>query len=94
MWHIHPDWRVEALEGTTARLRHLDGTSAVILASEPLTHVTDGGLGEYAPEYGRIERGICLRCAATAILPFSILTVIPADGGVETARKLASSVQR
>lgn len=94
MWHIHPDWRLEALEGTTALLRHQDGAGAVIHASEPLARVTDRGLDAYAPEYGRIERGICLRCAVADTLPFSLVTVIPAEGGVEAARRLASSVQR
>jgi hypothetical protein len=93
MWHIHPSWRIESLDGSTVRLRHDDGAAAVILASAPLRQVTDGRLDEYAPEYGRIEKAVCLECAVEATVPFSITTVIPADGTVETARRLASTVQ-
>ena len=54
MWHIHPSWRIETLEGATVRLRHADGAAAVILAAAPLREGTDGRLDEYAPEYGRL----------------------------------------
>jgi hypothetical protein len=93
MWHVHPSWRLEELDGSTARFRHLDGTPAAILASVPLHQVTDGGLNEFAPEYGRVEEAVCLECVVDAAAPFSLVTVIPADGLVETARELASTVQ-
>jgi uncharacterized heparinase superfamily protein len=93
MWHIHPSWRIETLEGATVRLRHADGAAAVILASAPLREVTDARLAEYAPEYGRVEKAVCLECTVEGTVPFSITTVIPADGTVETARQLASTVQ-
>jgi hypothetical protein len=93
MWHIHPAWQVEAVDGGVARLRHLDGTAAIIYASAPLQQVRTGGLDEYSPEYGRIDRGVCLRCTLAGTVPFSLTTTIPADGSIDTARKLASSVQ-
>ena len=92
-WHFHPYWRVDHLEEHGAVLRHLDGAAAAILASAPLRVVTAGGLDEYAPEYGRIEKGVCLECAVRGTAPFSVTTVIPADGEMESARRLASSVQ-
>ena len=93
MWHIHPDWRLETVSGGIALLRHLDGTAALIHASAPLHRVTTGGLDEYSPEYGRIDRGLCLECTLDGTAPFALTTVIPADGSIETARELASSVQ-
>ena len=93
MWHIHPAWRLDAIEGDAAILRHLDDVEALIHASAPLTAVTAHGLDEYSPEYGRIEKGVCLECALTGPLPFALTTVIPADGRRETAGRLASTVQ-
>jgi hypothetical protein len=93
MWHIHPDWRIEAVDDGIARLRHLDGTAAVIHASAPLHQVTTGGLDEYSPEYGRIDRGVCLRCTLQGTAPFALTTVIPADGSLDLASRLASSMQ-
>ena len=94
MWHIHPDWQLERLEELTARLRHLDGTTAIIHSADPLVRGIGNGMEEYAPEYGRIERAVCLVCGVTGHVPFSLLTVIPVDGRIDTARELASSVQR
>ena len=92
LWHFHPDWSLAGLDGNRALLQHVDGTHLTFVASTNLRLVTEGGLDEYAPEYGRIEKSVCLESAHTAAAPFSIAAFIPADGTRETALALASTV--
>lgn len=92
MWHFHPDWRLVGTDGTRAMLEHADGTRCAFMSSVPLRAAPSPGLGEYAPEYGRIVQALCLCGTISAPAPVSILTVIPADGSLETARDLALSV--
>ena len=93
MWHFHPAWSLIRIQDTHAILQHLDGTRVVFMSSAPLHRATTDGLDEYAPEYGRIEKAVCLEATVSAVAPVSIVTVIPADGTETTAHDLASSVQ-
>ena len=92
MWHFHPDWSLEATSAGRAQLRHVDGTSFVVLCSSPLQPASGEGLDEYAPEYGRVEKILCLETTCLAVVPFAIVTIIPADGTIDTALELASSL--
>jgi hypothetical protein len=91
MWHFHPDWSLERMEETSAVLRHADGMRLVFMSSAPLRAATEGGLDEWAPVYGRIEKCVCLQSALTGAAPFSMAAFIPADGRAETAQTLAST---
>jgi uncharacterized heparinase superfamily protein len=93
MWHIHPDWRIDRVAGTAVLLRHRDGTTAAICASAPLRQVSAGGVDAFAPEYGRIEKGLCFECVVRGTVPLPLTTVIPADGRLATVRELAPSLQ-
>lgn len=79
MWHIHPDWVLERLEGNVATLRHPDGLQVTLTASVPLEQITDDGLDEYAPIYGRIVQALCLRAAASGPSPLSLAAFILAS---------------
>lgn len=79
MWHIHPDWTLEQLAGTVATLRHPDGIRVTLTTSVPLEQVTADGLDEYAPEYGRIVRSVCLRSTATGDTPLSLAAFLLAS---------------
>lgn len=92
LWHFHPDWTLEAIDQNCARLRHVDGTPAVFATSVLLRQATRDGLDAFAPEYGRIEKGLCLESVFSGQAPFSLVAWIPADGTVEGAEQLASSV--
>jgi hypothetical protein len=92
MWHFHPDWSLVRFEDGQAILQHTDGTCFVFTSSVPLRVATAPGLDEYAPEYGRIERALCLEASISAPTPITIVTVIPADGTETTAHELASAV--
>ena len=92
LWHFHPAWSLIRIDSGRATLHHADGTRLVFMSSAPVGIATAPGLDEYAPEYGRIERALCLEASVSGATPISIVTVIPADGTVEAARQLASSV--
>jgi hypothetical protein len=94
MWHFHPAWSLESLDGNHALLRHADGARMSFLASVPLRQPEDLALHEWAPEYGRRERCLCLEAAVDGAAPLSLAAFIPADGMLETAHRLASSVLR
>ncbi|HJR58577.1 MAG TPA: alginate lyase family protein [Vicinamibacterales bacterium] len=94
MWHFHPDWTLDRIEGHCALLIHADGTRAAFLTSAPLRQVTEKGLDEYAPEYGRLVKTLCLESAIRGVAPLSMLAAIPVDGTRESALELASSVHR
>jgi uncharacterized heparinase superfamily protein len=79
MWHIHPDWVLERLDGNVAALRHQDGLKITFTTSAPLHSVTADGLDQYAPEYGRIERSLCLQTTMRAEAPFSLAAFIVAS---------------
>lgn len=91
LWHIHPEWTLDSLDGTQAHLRHTDGTTTILLSSIPLAPA-DPDLALFAPEYGRVIRGVCLTASVAGAAPVAIRTVIPADGTLERALELASSV--
>jgi hypothetical protein len=93
MWHFHPDWSLERIEGDRAHLRHRDGTSLVFLSSVPLQVANDPRLQEWAPEYGRIENALCLEATSISSTPCTLAAIVPADGQLETALKLASAMQ-
>lgn len=92
LWHFHPDWSLIQIDDGQATLQHADGNRVVFMSSVPLHVATAPGLDEYAPEYGRIEKALCLEASVSGATPMSILTVIPADGTVGAAHELASSV--
>jgi hypothetical protein len=91
-WHVHPDWKLVELHGDYAVLHHQDGPRVLVTSSARLDRVAGNGLDEYAPEYGRTEKALCLQAAASGAAPFCIRTVIARDGSLEAARHLASSV--
>lgn len=78
MWHVHPDWTLDRLDGNVAAFRHADGLEVTMTASVPLEQVTSG-LNEYAPEYGRIVRAPCLRSVVTGPTPLSLAAFIVAS---------------
>lgn len=78
MWHVHPAWTPEQVDRAHVRMAHADGTRVSLLASAPIHRVSDPLLEEYAPEYGRIERGSCYAVSQTASAPFSVATFIAA----------------
>jgi hypothetical protein len=92
MWHFHPDWSLERVEDNRAFLQHVDGTRLAFLTSAPLRVAGDPRLHQWAPEYGRIEPALCLESLLTAVAPFSMAAFIPADGRLDTALTLASTV--
>ncbi|HVL69551.1 MAG TPA: alginate lyase family protein [Vicinamibacterales bacterium] len=77
MWHVPPGWRVRELASSRVQLAD-DQPRAVLAASSPLEAVTEEGLDAYAPEYGRIEQGLCFRARRRAAAPFSIATFVSA----------------
>jgi hypothetical protein len=79
MWHVHPDWSLEWIEGNAAAFRHADGAAVTLTTSTPLEQVTDGGFDEYAPVYGRIEKALCLRSTAAGPTPLSMAAFILAS---------------
>jgi hypothetical protein len=79
MWHIHPDWRLAGIQGNAACFHHAEGLTVTMTTSVPLRQVTDGGLDEYAPEYGRIVRGSCLQSVVSAATPVTISAFIVAS---------------
>jgi hypothetical protein len=89
-WHIHPDWTLEHVAHGRATLMHVDGAKVVVLSSSPLQEAN--GLGEYAPEYGRIERGTCLAATVHGQGPISLRTVIAPADTLDRILSLASSV--
>ena len=90
MWHLHPSWTLDRIEGNTAWLQHADGTRMVLVASAPLRAAVQPGLDEWAPEYGRIEKCVCLESSVTATAPLSMFAVIPGDGTLATAISLTA----
>lgn len=92
MWHFHPDWSLVGIDDTRATLLHADGTRFVLMCSVPLQVATSRGLDEFAPEYGRVQKALCLEARISADAPVSIVTVFPADGSARLAAELASSV--
>ena len=78
-WHIHPDWKASPLDrcvlfesgGSLVILAHSDG-------AEILSAADAHGLDGYAPVYGRVERGTCVRARTRGGLPRSALTFVAA----------------
>ena len=79
LWHIHPAWTLRTLEGNVASFGHEDGVTVTVTSSTPLEQVIEGGLDEFAPEYGRIVKGLCLRARLAGPAPLSIATFIVAS---------------
>lgn len=91
-WHIHPDWTLERIDQDHALFHHSDGRHLVVLSSSWLREAVENGLDKYAPEYGRVQRATCLEATVGGAAPLLLRTVISADGSLERARTLASSV--
>ena len=87
-WHLHPGWMARP-EPHGAVLHHRSGAVVSVASSLPLeilTPATADGLDAYAPVYGALERGTCLRARSTGSLPRTFATVITRDGDPETQR--------
>ena len=82
MWHIHPDWAIDRSTERGVRLRHDDGWTTAVASSAALLRCGDG-LDDFAPEYGRIEKGLCFRSTLAATAPVTICTFIDAVTGRE-----------
>jgi hypothetical protein len=86
-WHVHPAWGVAATNGGVT-LRHTDGAAYALGSSsaiEILSPEDAQGLDDYAPEYGRIERAVCLRGRTHGTFPRSVATVIAPTGATQEA---------
>lgn len=79
MWHIHPAWVLDDLTGDVATFHHSDGLVVTLTSSATLEQVTADGLDEYAPEYGRTVKGICLRSTAAGSTPFAMAAFVVAS---------------
>jgi hypothetical protein len=78
-WHLHPGWSAHQEHGRTT-LRHRDGAVLTIASSLPLEILgpgAPGGLAAYAPVYGRVERGTCIRARVDAAVPVTFATFVP-----------------
>lgn len=79
MWHVHPDWVLAEIEHNTARFSHRDGLRVTITSSVPLDRADDPALDEYAPEYGRVIRGTCLRSRVGGATPLTLAAFVVAS---------------
>jgi len=79
MWHVHPDWILEGVRDNIAHFRHPGGLIVTLQTSVQLERVSDPGLSEYAPEYGRVVPGICLRSRAAGATPLSLAAFVMAS---------------
>ena len=79
MWHIHPAWSLEKVEGNVATLHSASGLCVTLTTSNPVEPVTADGLDEYAPEYGRIEKCLCLQSTVAGPLPRKMAAFIVAS---------------
>lgn len=77
MWHVHPDWQVTAHDGRRIELVQKDRQASLVM-SVPVRPVRGNGLDEYAPEYGRIERGSCFAGRTAGAAPLSMATFVSA----------------
>ena len=76
-WHVHPDWKPSVHDRSV--LFESDGCVALLASSDGagiLNTADAAGLDRHAPEYGRLERGTCLRARTTGALPRSSLTFV------------------
>ena len=94
-WHVHPDWSVTSASGGSVRLWHRDGLVHALASSSALEILSPeeaGGLDDYAPVYGRIERATCVRGRTAGSLPRAFATFIPAVPlGTGVERKVSVS---
>ncbi len=80
-WHIHPSW-VALADRQGVTLRHRSGAVATMASSlrlEIASASEANGLDAYAPVYGLVERGTCLRIRSEGMLPRSFATFITYD---------------
>ena len=91
-WHVHPHWRVQANQGAMS-LRHATGSTLSIASSIPLdtlpVDVADG-VDAYAPVYGSVERGTCIRARSHGALPRTVATFVSAREGNGSAVEISS----
>lgn len=76
-WHLHPAWRPAADAPLT--FEHPDGGSVALASSVPLRELAGyeaAGLDTYAPVYGLVTTGRCLRTEMAATLPQTVMTFI------------------
>lgn len=92
LWHVHPEWMLDALDADRATFRHVGGARIVLVSTSPLRKAAEDGFHEYAPEYGRIERATCLEATVHGNGPLLVRTVIAPAESLDRVLALASSV--
>jgi hypothetical protein len=93
-WHVHPDWEASARDGNI--LFESSGSVAALGSStgvDILSAADAAGLDRYAPAYGRLDRGTCLRARKVGALPRSSATFVTAAATRTGARHRLVSVQ-
>jgi len=76
-WHLHPSWR-PVLRDTAFELHGPSGRRLAFASTAPELAMVEDAAG-FAPEYGRIERGIALRASRTARGSCVIAAFVPAS---------------
>ncbi len=80
-WHLHPAWQSITRASGAIEFGRSDGRWAALASTASSIEETiggDGGLGWWAPVYGRVEPAPTLKMKADVRLPASIVTAIAA----------------
>jgi hypothetical protein len=75
-WHLHPSWH-PAVDGSRVDLRGTGVRRLSFATTAPAIAVVEHDQG-FAPEYGRMERGVAIRASRTAYDTCVFATFVPA----------------
>ena len=82
-WHLHPTWEPVLQDGAVRLRRGTSGTRLAFASTAPvLTLINDPDAVGFAPEYGRIERGIAIKASCRKPERCVIASFVPATAAL------------